>query len=297
LGLIVGRGTFVEQGTTRQLSIQFPDNTSGSGGGVSQDETEQVVRASISKVQTRIQKLLGTAVNIERPDHYCDLTATFPSDTVTWRLLRTVTGHGNSFSDFRVPQQLLSDSTPADYKLEFLRGFADVAGNVREANRYVDGRNRVRLDVLNFPSNWSVPVELCTMMQKYLDVPVQLITWGHPNMGRGWREHQINIYVEPFLKIGFGLQYKKQRLSKLAKLDHVKLSQYPPCPGARKVKKAKPPALEEENGVRLCPELQGRHFDAYWQICRALGCSRIPPDGVLEESLFDPINGVEDGES
>ncbi|MCE5193722.1 hypothetical protein LLF88_07325 [bacterium] len=297
LGLIVGRGTFVEHGTTRRLSVQFPDNTSGADGGASKDQTEQVVTASLSKVQNRIQKLLGTQVEMERPDHYCELVATFPSDTVTWRLLRTVTGRGNTFSDFHVPAQLLTDSTPTDYKLEFLRGFADVAGNVREANRYLDGRNRVRLDVLNFPSNWTVPVELCNMMQTFLDVPVQLIQWGHPDTGHDWREHQIDVFAVPFLKIGFGLRYKQQKLQKLAKLDQGKRShQYAVCPGAKPVRKAKLHVPGERDALRLCSQLLDRHFDAYWQICHALGCSRIPPAGAVEESLFDPINGVEDGE-
>lgn len=296
LGLIVGRGTFLEQGATRQLSIQFPDNTSGADGHVPEDETEQAVRASITKVQSRIQKILGVPVNIERPDHRCELTMAFPSDTLAWRFLRNATGRGDTFADFTIPVQLLSDATSMDQKLEFMRGFADVAGNVREANRYVDHRNRVRLDVLNYPGNWTVPVELCYMLQTHLSVPVQLVLWGHPNLGRAWKEHQIDIFVEPFLKIGFGLRYKQKKLSQLAREDHTRHTEYQTCPGAKSVRRAKPASSLENDSVRLCPQLRGHHYDAYWQVCRALGCSVIPPEGVIEESLFDPTHGLEDSE-
>lgn len=63
--------------------------------------------------------------------------------------------------------------TPVKYVREYLRGFADVAGNVRPANRYVDGKNRVRLDILNYPTNWRLPVQLCHLLQERLEVPVQ----------------------------------------------------------------------------------------------------------------------------
>jgi hypothetical protein len=35
---------------------------------------------------------------------------------------------------------------------------------------------------------------------------------------------------------------------------------------------------EEKNKTKLDPRLVGHHFDAYWQICKALGCSRMPTD-------------------
>ena len=48
-----------------------------------------------------------------------------------------------------------------------------------------------------------MPVQLCTVLEEHLAVPVQLITWGHPNMGRDFREHQLNIFAVPFGEIGF----------------------------------------------------------------------------------------------
>jgi hypothetical protein len=194
-----------------------------------------------------------------------------------WRNLRVILGDAVHFGAFRVPQILFEPQTPSDWRREFVKGFADVAGNVRKANRYVDGRNRVRLDVLNYKDNWELPVQICQLLQDYLQVPVRLITWGHPNLGRDFREHQINIFVVPFLKIGFSFRHKQQVLEELAHLDEQKFSEfrYSFCPGERDIRRTKPPDSREED-ERLPASLRGRHFDAYWQICRALGCPKRP---------------------
>lgn len=180
-----------------------------------------------------------------------------------------------------------------------MRGYADVAGNIREANRYVDGRHRVRLDVLNYSTNWHVPVQLCTLLQEHLNVPVQLITWGHPNLGRKFREHQINIFAKPFLDIGFSFEHKQKILQEFAEWDdkNVKTTNYAPCPGMRNIRKRKPNDPDENNAEKLDPVLVGNHYDAYWQICKALGCMRMPDKGVQLELDFIDDTDLNNGEN
>ena len=170
-----------------------------------------------------------------------------------------------------------------EIKMEFIRGFADVGGNIRPANRDEAGRHRVRLDILNYPTNWEVPIQLCTLLQEHLEVPVRLITWGHPNLGREWREHQLNVYAEDFKDVGFYFDYKQQALNELAQKNLSRFdSRVKPCPGVRKGRRKKP-ANPLEDSDRLDPRLVGNHFNTYWQICKALGCERKPaPSEQLE---------------
>lgn len=205
--------------------------------------------------------------------------------------LLSVTQGQNSFRSFQVPPVFLDENTPDDLKREFVKGFADVAGNVRYANRYVDGRHRVRLDVLNHSLNWAVPVQLCLLLQEGLQIPVQNITWGHPNMNRDFREHQINIFAVPFLKIGFTFQHKPVVLEELALQDTQRNdSRFVGCPGRRRIRVLKD-SDDRENDDRLPPEIRGKHFDSYWQICKAFGCTREPQPAQL--SLFEPLESEE----
>ena len=191
-----------------------------------------------------------------------------------------------SHEHFSVPEILFVDDVPMDWKREYLKGFADVAGNVRRSNRYTDGVNRVRLDVLNHPTNWEMPIQLCTLMEEHLEVPVQLVTWGHPNMGRDFREHQVNIFAVPFGRIGFSLEHKQGILEEFIEHDrkYAPDKMYNPCLGKKKIRKRKRRS-EAENHERLDERIRGQHFNAYWQICKRLGCPRTPK--VVQEMLWE----------
>jgi hypothetical protein len=208
---------------------------------------------------------------------------------MAWRNILLLTGGATSFPYFQIPAIFFDPELPRDWKREFVRGYADVAGNIRHANRYVDKRHRVRLDILNYPTNWKVAVQLCTLIQEYLGVPVQLITWGHPNLGRNFREHQLNIFARPFLSIGFTFEHKQKILEEFVAWDaaNTKDSGYEPCPGIRSIQKAKPSSPAENDAEHLDPALVGKHFDSYWQICKVLGCQRTPPPGDQLSMIFE----------
>lgn len=116
------------------------------------------------------------------------------------------------------------------------------------------------------------------------------ITWGHLNMGRDFREHQLNIFAEPFLSIGFSLDYKQKILEEFVAWDKAHLHDIACkfCPGVRRTREKKPSDQGENNREKLDARLVGRHFDSYWQICKALGCGRVPPTGS------QPPTGIDD---
>jgi hypothetical protein len=190
----------------------------------------------------------------------------------------------SSYYEFEVPDQIFESEE--SIKKEFIRGFADVAGSARWANRNRWGKCRVYLDVLNSPLNWHLPIQICYLLQDQLGVPVDVIQWGHPNTrdpslkeyknGRkdAWaREHQIKIFADDFEKIGFYMSHKQEILEELAEYNRKK--------GFDKTKFCKPPKRRKnkpkhpsENSEKLPPQIRGKHYDSYWQICADMGCTR-----------------------
>ena len=284
LGLITARGKISESGGIKQILIEFPYRSLTVDGVSGTFDTNTSIRLGLQQIQERVLDLTGADVRITSGDKSVTLVLRFIRNTMVWRNILMHTQEHTGYEHFRVPQIFFSRSIPTDWKREYIRGFADVAGNIRRSNRYTDDSNRVRLDVLNYPTNWEMPVELCTLLEKHLIIPVQLITWGHPNMGRNFREHQINIFAVPFGEIGFSLPHKQGLLEEFIEHDkeHYPNKVYNPCPGKRLLgKRKRKPKDSKENDDRLDPSLKGQHFNAYWQICKKLGCPRTPK--ILEQ--------------
>lgn len=299
LGLVIGRGTIMESAGVRQISIEFPYSSLEVEGVSSSFDQETAIRLGLSEIRERLLDLLDTDITIVRKENSVDFVIRFIRKSMIWRNILLMTGGATSYPYFKVPPVFFDNDLLPDWKREFVRGYADVAGNIREANRYVDGRHRVRLDVLNYSTNWVVPVQLCTLLQEHLNVPVQLITWGHPNLGRKFREHQINIFAKPFLDVGFSFEHKQKILQEFAEWDdkNARTTNYAPCPGMRNIRKHKPPDPDENNAEKLGSALVGNHYDAYWQICKALGCTRMPDKGVQLELDFIDDTELNSGEN
>ena len=295
LGLITGRGRISESGGIRQITIDFPyqalhvEGTSGSY------DADTSIRLGLQQIQERLLELTGADITITSKDNSITLVLRFFRNTMVWRNILMHTQERTGYEHFLVPQIFFSPDVPMDWKREYIKGFADVAGNIRHANRYVNGAHRVRLDILNYQTNWEMPVQLCTVLEEHLAVPVQLITWGHPNMGRDFREHQLNIFAVPFGEIGFSLPHKQTILEEFIEHDqeHYPTLDYSPCVGRKKLR-TKKPRDQRESDDRLDDRLKGKHFNAYWQICKKLGCPRTPSAIQGELWEFDEHEALEE---
>ena len=277
LGLITARGRISESSGMRQIVIEFPYQSLEVRGVSGTFDTNTSIRLGLQQIQDRVLELTGADVRIVNKDNSIDLVMRFFRKTMVWRNVLMYTRERMGYEHFLVPEIFFSPQVPKDWKREYIRGFADVAGNIRHANRYVDGSHRVRLDVLNYPTNWEMPIQLCTILEEHLMIPVQLIAWGHPNMGRDFREHQINIFAVPFGDIGFSLPHKQTILEEFIHHDreHYPTKNYSPCVGKKRVRTRKPKDSRESD-ERVDERLRGQHSNAYWQICKKLGCPRTP---------------------
>lgn len=275
-GLIVARGT-IETGNQRRLIIQFPFSKLKATGITKSYDQGKSINLGMAKIRERMEELLSTYVKVNSSfGKKVEIVADFTHNSMTWRNILLLMGEARNYHNFEIPPIIFDRDLPKDWKIEFIKGFGDVAGNVRKSNRYINKRFRVRLDVMNSPKNWVVPVQLCSLLQDHLDVPVQMISWGHPNMNRGFREHQINIFAEAYLPIGFSLEHKQEILAELAAANSEIVAKAMPafCPGRRKIHGQKEKSNEEKNKRKLDKRLAGKHFNSYWQICGRLGCPR-----------------------
>jgi hypothetical protein len=294
-GLIIARGTLIES-PARRLLIEFPFSSLEAVGIKKKIRQDQSIKLGLMSIRERIAELLATDIEIRTLTSRIELVANFGRNSMAWRNILLITQNATSYPFFKVPKIFFEPSIPKDWKREFIKGFGDAAGNIRKSNVYVDKRHRVRLDILNYNSNWGLPVELCALLQSELEIPVQMITWGHPNLGREFREHQLNLFADSYLQVGFSFDHKQAILEELAEFN-AKLKpglRVHPCPGKRVLRGKKGKNTDEKNAERLDPRLVGKHFDSYWQICKALGCKRVPPPKAdFELEFVDESDGAD----
>lgn len=277
VGMITGRGVLVDDGTRFVITIKFPFVNPELEG---YDQFASFVTSIVSSVLPRLKALLGETVNLSTsPQEDVTFRAEFPSTHIVVRNLKLILEDRLDYKQFMVPK-VVQESNDSEIMREFIRGFADVAGNVRRSNRDQAGVHRVYLDVLN--ENWKLPVQICDLLQHKLNIPVANILWGHPNLRdprasqlqtSPFREHQIRIYAHHFFSVGFYIGHKQAVLEALVKEN--KLSRKDAvgsfCLGYGKRTKAKA-GHPLEKDPRLPRGVRGKHFDTYWQICAACGC-------------------------
>jgi hypothetical protein len=284
LGLIVARGEIVETGTLKQIVIEFPYRNLEAVGVEKKVDQRDKLLISINKIRDRIQELENIEIRVEEREHAIYLIMESPKETIFIRNIKRLLRGKTSHYEFEIPPEIFQSDE--SIKKEFIRGYADVAGSARTSNKDKQGRHRVYLDVLN--KNWKLPIQLCHLLQDHLGIPVNTITWGHPNIRdpnledykkghtTAWaREHQVKVYADEFIKIGFYVEHKQEILQELA--EYNKNQRFPKakfCNPCKITLRKKKPSHPEENSQLLPTELRGQHFDSYKQICIALGCYR-----------------------
>ena len=287
LGLITIRGQLYESEADRRVIIQFPFKSLIAEGIQYHVDQKDQLDMAVNRIRGRLQELIESHIDVEAGGSEIVFLMRFLRNSLVWRNIRYMFGTKRSFREFEIPQSVL-EAQDNTIKIEFLRGVADAGGFVRKSNYYQSGKNRVYIEVNN--RNWKLATQLCRLIQVDLDVPVQMIQWGHPNVrqprkkkGTAWaKEHQVKIFVEAFAKIGFYVSYKQKILEELVEADQRMGGKIPgkcnPNPEIRRI--SRKPHHPGQKSEILPPEVR-KHFNAYWQICRVLGCDQCVPTKQL----------------
>lgn len=273
LGLTCGRGKLDYY--TKKLSIEFPFRTKASSG-ITQTfiQRDQLI-IGVDDIINRVADFTGKRVKKINGKTKVEIIVEFSTNTQTWQSMTRFFKNLDEFKKFSIPEYFFC--TPGNIKLCFLKGFADVAGFVTKGNVDQSGRYRVYIEIPF--NNWELPIQICRLLQDPLiHIPVQTITWGHPNMrgNKSWaKEHQVKIYAEYFTKIGFTIGYKNQILQEFSSANMERFGMKEPrfCDPTNKRVIIKP-INTEENSYKLDKRIRGIHFNGFWQICCQLGCTK-----------------------
>ena len=211
IGMILGNGEIQRGNTSTTVVIDIPYKN------LYTDDLKDVaiyVKASIVDIRSIVEPLIGHNLMVTETPHSTKLSFTKPNEEYVMRELLRLIGGGRHHS-----------TITTDQKRALLKGIADVTAYIRKSNLAFgqEGAHRVYIEI---PQNWNMVIDIANML-KDVDVPVQTIDFGHPNFRDGklakynagkpnfWKkEHQVKIYANEFLAIGFNIKHKQDALEK-----------------------------------------------------------------------------------
>ena len=284
LGLICGNGEIKRGASETTVSIEIPHKKLATE---NNNDVRIYVRASITDIRAVLEPLIGTGLSFAQQDNYSIISFTKQNNEYLMREILRYIGNAVSHENIRINDEVFDFTR--DEMLSFLQGFADVTGYIRRSNYFFKKyMHRVYLEV---PHNWFLVTDVCRLL-KEVNIPVQAIDWAHPNMRDGnlvkfnegkpdfWKkEHQIKIWANEFLPIGFAVLHKKEALEIFAKEltkgieEEVKVVEelthrfYWESNGKNKLK----PNHPSENDEFIPTEIRGKHYDSWKDIASDLG--------------------------
>lgn len=279
IGMILGNGEVQRGNKETTITIDIPHKN------LLDDEGREVtiyVRASITDIRGVIEPLLGHSLPITQTNRSTRISFTKSNQDYTMREILRFIGNGAHHSTMKMNDELFSITT--DEKKELLRGIADVTGYIRKSNIAYgqEGAYRVYIEI---PGNWNMVIDVANML-KELDVPIQTIDFGHPNFrdpkvkmhneGKPnyWKkEHQIKIWANEFLPIGFNIAHKQRALEKYAKelLSNLNPETTHKFYWEKTVRRRNKPIHPCENDESLPLSIRGKHFESWTDLARSLG--------------------------
>lgn len=279
LGMILGNGEIQRDNTETRVTIDIPHKN------LYTDDMKDVrvyVKASTVDIRAIVEPLIGHNLTVTQEKHSTVMTFVKPNDEYTTREIMRFIGGGKHHSTMRMNPDLFSITF--DEKKALLRGIADVTGYIRKSNIAFgqDGAHRVYIEI---PGNWYMVIDIANML-KAVDVPVQNIDFGHPNFRDGelkkynqgkpyfWKkEHQVKIFANEFLPIGFNIKHKQEALEKYSDelLEFIDPAKTHKFYWEKPIKRKTRPAHPHESDEYLPVEIRGKHFDSWTDLARLLG--------------------------
>jgi len=283
LGMIYGNGEVKRGNDTTTISIDIPHKKQLTEAG---QDAKLYVKASLEDIRKIIEPIIG--VNMKTSPLKAHTILSFKKDnseyviTEIWRFVGSVSAsHGNMILHNDV------GNFTRDEKLSFLRGFSDVTGYIRRSNYPFKEKHMHRV-YLEIPHNWDLVAGIANLL-KSIGIPIQTIDWAHPNMRDGnlkkynagyplfWKkEHQIKIYANEFLPVGFSVIHKQDALDTLSKelllhggngIENKTHRFYWDIPPREKLKPSHP--AEHDSSLPKC--IRGKHYNSWRQISRDMG--------------------------
>lgn len=282
IGMVLGNGEVQQGNTETTITIDIPYKN------LYTDDLKDVaiyVKASIVDIRSIIEPLIGHILVVTESKHSTKMSFTKPNNEYVIREILRLIGGGTHHSVMRMNPELFSITS--DQKKSLLRGIADVTGYIRKSNIAFgqEGAHRVYIEI---PGNWYMVIDIANML-KDVDVPVQTIDFGHPNFRDGkmvkyndgkpnfWKkEHQVKIFANEFLPIGFNIKHKQEALEKLAAelLNNMLPETTHKFYWEKTIRHSVKPIHPGENDPILPQEIRGNHYNSWTDLAKDLGYER-----------------------
>ena len=279
LGMILGNGEIQQGASSTTVTIDIPFKN------LYTDDLKDVaiyVKASIVDMRAIIEPLIGHNLVVTETKHSTKLSFSKPNEEYVTREILRLIGGGRHHSTMRMNPELFDITT--DQKKALMKGIADVTGYIRKSNIAFgqEGAHRVYIEI---PGNWYMVIDIANML-KAVDVPVQTIDFGHPNFRDGnlikynegkpnfWKkEHQVKIFANEFLPIGFNVKHKQDALEKYSEelLEFIDPNKTHKFYWEKSIRRGNKKIHPCENDPSLPEEIRGKHFDSWTDLARTLG--------------------------
>jgi len=280
LGMILGNGEIQQGPSETVVTIDIPHKN------LYTDDEKDVrvyVKASIVDIRQIVEPLIGTGITYTQGRKSTKISFKKPNAEYVMRQILHYVGNGSRHAFMEMHEDLFNITK--DQKKSLLRGMADVTGYIRKSNiAYgVTGAHRVYIEI---PANWKMVIDVANLL-KDIDVPVQTIDFGHPNFRDSnlkkynagqklyWKkEHQIKIYANEFLSVGFNINHKQEALEKYSDelLEHLDPEKTHKFYWEKNVKNGKrKPVHPGENDSSLPSSIRGKHYNSWTDLAKDLG--------------------------
>ncbi len=284
LGMITGNGEVQRGANETTIVIEIPHKKLETE---FQKDVTIYVKASITDIRQVLEPLLGTSLSFSQSANVSYISFSKPNEDYLMREILRYIGRATLHENIRISSEVFSFTE--DERRQFIKGFADVTGYIRKSNYFFNKEmHRVYFEI---PQNWELVIDFCNLL-KSVDIPVQNIDWGHPNMRDGnlkkynegktdfWKkEHQVKVWANEYEQIGFAVIHKNEALETFAdeqivfieqqnkKVSDVTHRYYWELVGKKKIK----PIHPSENDEFIPEEIRGRHYDSWKEIAHDLG--------------------------
>lgn len=281
LGMVLGNGEIQDnQDGTFNITIDIPFKN------LITDKNEDVtlyIEASLFNIRDYIDDVIYPArLRSTKEEHAIKLSFTLEETHPFITILFEYIESGNKQQNF-VISPLIYDLSH-DCIRSLLKGLADVTGYMRRSNIAYGkwAQHRVYIEV---PQNWYMVICIANLL-KCVDVPVQTIDFAHPNFRDAhlikynegkpdyWKkEHQIKIWANEFLPIGFNIKHKEEALERYAHELELEsdLSDTHKYYWQKTVRRRKKPEHPGEYDPSLPSKIRGKHYESWTDLAKDLG--------------------------
>ena len=279
IGMILGNGEIQRKSDCTTITIELPHKN------LSDDDGREVsvyVKSSLADIRSIIEPLIGYSLPISQTTRATQFSFTMPNTDYTMREILRFIGSGVHHSTMTMNEELFRMKT--DEKKELLRGIVDVTGYIRASN-VAFGHPEAHRVYIEIPANWQMVIDIANML-KDLDIPVQTIDFGHPNFrdsnlkmydkGKPYywkKEHQVKIWANEFLPIGFNIIHKQRALEKYAKelMRGKEANTTHKFYWQKTIRRKVKPIHPMENDESLPLSIRGKHYESWTDLAKDLG--------------------------